>query len=918
MALWKSQTKEHTSDWLMPCSACSKVFAGDIYGDHAVLCADIVGTHGELDGVISLSEELDTPKLVKLVKMGPSGELDGAPTLSDGQDTTKTVETNLVILRQSWFHAILDLTSVLTLLLLLGLHGELDGVISPPDELDTSKLVKLVKMGPSGELDGTPTLPDGRDTTKTVETNLVILRRSWFHAILDLTLVLTPSLLLVAPQVVFRSVVILGVLHIKHRHNIVRDTLVEICFRFGISAGKEVDIGLGLSPLTQTGMIDFVPGRALIEVAQRKRIKYKANGCHDGGGKGLTKTSLITHLHDRHCNGNAQAITRQYLSTNLAVFEEVGVTFKRMTHVPSSSEQLDLDDDLVQVQHGGFTLALLASGSLQLIRETLAESSPPLSGVDDKDLDLVLSSSGVASYNDATLDDLKTKHPFKHAPSLPHIPINHHQIVASQDVVLDKIKSFPHGTSCARDGLRAQHLMDCLSGAAVAISDYVPLTPLVELGGGIRLIVVDDLQFGVGVSGRGEAILYSVNRLIECRGDDVGLSMLLVDYKNAFNLVDREIRDSFILSLQAWYLDDGTIIGDTLIVGKVLELIMEDGPSYFSSELVMKRVTKTIVLMDTVESINDPQFELLLLRACVGISKLYFAMRTCSPPVFEMAQRSFDVALCSALERDVLNYAFLASRFQSASLQTNPLRHSIIVVSGSTFDDALCVPIFSILKPCPACSRVFRGIFLETMSYIMPVSLALNIGITLYVIPLSTYVLGRGFRLDSGRDVCVDLIGSSPLTQIGMVDFVPGRAVTDATHRKRVKYETECSDIGYGFLPFSFYSLGELENAVMALLKRIHTLVFENVLELIIEDDPRCGLHLNHDKIKVFFAEEDPRSKLTSVFSPNITRPLHGVKLLGRPTSVDFDFSTELVMKRVAKIIMRIEAVCWNTKSVHH
>ncbi|GKC87516.1 hypothetical protein Tco_1148165 [Tanacetum coccineum] len=61
-----------------------------------------------------------------------------------------------------------------------------------------------------------------------------------------------------------------------------------------------------------------------------------------------------------------------------------------------------------------------------------------------------------------------------------------------------------------------------------------------------------------------------------------------------------------------------------------------------------------------------------------------------------------------------------------------------------------------------------------------------------------------------GLDVCVDLTGSSPLTQTGMVDFVPGRAVIDAAHRKRVKYEAKCADIGYGFLPFSFSSLGEL------------------------------------------------------------------------------------------------------------
>ncbi|GJY22427.1 putative reverse transcriptase domain-containing protein [Tanacetum coccineum] len=53
-------------------------------------------------------------------------------------------------------------------------YGELDGVVSPLDELVTPKLVKLVKIGASGELDVAPTLPDGRDTTKTMETNLAI------------------------------------------------------------------------------------------------------------------------------------------------------------------------------------------------------------------------------------------------------------------------------------------------------------------------------------------------------------------------------------------------------------------------------------------------------------------------------------------------------------------------------------------------------------------------------------------------------------------------------------------------------------------------------------------------------------------------------------------------------------------------
>ncbi|GJY69257.1 hypothetical protein Tco_0472239 [Tanacetum coccineum] len=94
-----------------------------------------------------------------------------------------------------------------------------------------------------------------------------------------------------------------GVIGIKHRYNVVRDTLVDICCRSGVSAGKEVDIGLdrgrdkplrpadmllyswdrgldvcvdltGSSPLTQTRMVDFLPVRAVIDVAQRKRGKY--------------------------------------------------------------------------------------------------------------------------------------------------------------------------------------------------------------------------------------------------------------------------------------------------------------------------------------------------------------------------------------------------------------------------------------------------------------------------------------------------------------------------------------------------------------------------------------------------------------------------------------------------------------------
>ncbi|GKC70973.1 hypothetical protein Tco_1116856, partial [Tanacetum coccineum] len=182
-----------------------------------------------------------------------------------------------------------------------------------------------------------------------------------------------------------------------------------------------------------------------------------------------------------------------------------------------------------------------------------------------------------------------------------------------------------------------------------------PLTPLVKSGDGIHSIDVGCLET-VRVAGGEEVVLHAVNCLIEDRGDDVGLSMLLVDFKNALNLIDRKLDcvmgntpyghtkdcirawylddDTIIEDTSvAWYLDDGTIIGDTLVVGRsrlvgvfppniarplhgVKSLCEPASVDFdFSSELMMNRVAKTILHMDVVAKINHPQCELLLLHA---------------------------------------------------------------------------------------------------------------------------------------------------------------------------------------------------------------------------------------------------------------------------------------------------------------
>ncbi|KAL8167523.1 hypothetical protein V2J09_009022 [Rumex salicifolius] len=80
---------------------------------------------------------------------------------------------------------------------------------------------------------------------------------------------------------------------------------------------------------------------------------------------------------------------------------------------------------------------------------------------------------------------------------------------SSKDVVLSRINSFPKGTSCGRDGLSAQQLVDASGKATVVVANDLvssitivcpsvlgefiasaPLTPLLKPRGGIQPIVV--------------------------------------------------------------------------------------------------------------------------------------------------------------------------------------------------------------------------------------------------------------------------------------------------------------------------------------------------------------------------------------------------------------------------------------------
>nr|GFA28521.1 hypothetical protein [Tanacetum cinerariifolium] len=173
-----------------------------------------------------------------------------------------------------------------------------------------------------------------------------------------------------------------------------------------------------------------------------------------------------------------------------------------------------------------------------------------------------------------------------------------------------------------------------------------------------------------------ESILHSVNRVLIEYHNDGSLAMLIVDFSNAFHIVDRsallhkqgdplgpllyalilhlllhKIKDSCKLLLHAWYLEDGTVIGDSKEVARVLDTMSRD--ANFVSGLAMRRAMNFVDLMGLLPQLHDRQSELLLLRSCMGIAKLFFSLKTCQPVHIEEATLFFDKGLRGSIENIV-------------------------------------------------------------------------------------------------------------------------------------------------------------------------------------------------------------------------------------------------------------------------
>ena len=150
------------------------------------------------------------------------------------------------------------------------------------------------------------------------------------------------------------------------------------------------------------------------------------------------------------------------------------------------------------------------------------------------------------------------------------------------------------------------------------------------------------------------------------------------------------------LLLNAWYLDDGTLCGSLSDVAAALKIIEDEGPSRglhlnrsksllfipgasdassnplppeipisrsgfsllgcplgppsFCEETLLKRVEKVKLSLSHLSDLADAQMETTLLRSCLALPKISFALRTCPPNYIRHAIDLFDKTLRDSLE----------------------------------------------------------------------------------------------------------------------------------------------------------------------------------------------------------------------------------------------------------------------------
>ena len=103
-----------------------------------------------------------------------------------------------------------------------------------------------------------------------------------------------------------------------------------------------------------------------------------------------------------------------------------------------------------------------------------------------------LTSEGTVKWSPEVLQKIKDKHPRAERPVIP-VEAVPQALQVDEETVLRNLKSFPKGTGCGRDGLRAQHLLDAYRGAGPLDKEHLLSTITVFVNNMLRANSPKDL-----------------------------------------------------------------------------------------------------------------------------------------------------------------------------------------------------------------------------------------------------------------------------------------------------------------------------------------------------------------------------------------------------------------------------------------
>ena len=202
-----------------------------------------------------------------------------------------------------------------------------------------------------------------------------------------------------------------------------------------------------------------------------------------------------------------------------------------------------------------------------------------------------LTSEGTVEWSPEVLQKVTDKHPRADRPEIPEGAVPP-ALQVNEEAVVKALNSFPKGTGCGRDGLRAQHLLDACNWSAPMEKEYLlksittfvnnmlkanspkelakfyasaPIVPLAKENGDVRPIAIGEiwrrlvgkcgaeyikptlgqlfapLQLATGIKSGGQAIPHAVRELADQFGDNDEMVLLKIDGLNAFQMTHREV-----------------------------------------------------------------------------------------------------------------------------------------------------------------------------------------------------------------------------------------------------------------------------------------------------------------------------------------------------------------------------------------